>query len=79
MKPTLFERLRTAVLLAVGIFVIMYETVVSGTDRPALLIVGLMLCGFPIVINLDKVMRGVIKVEPADPPPARESVKEESP
>lgn len=80
--PT-FTQFRTTLLLALGVFVILWETVVQNTDRPYVLIVGLMLCGFPYVLNLDKLLRGFIPapisgiqpVPPPDvpPPPVKEA------
>lgn len=69
--PT-FAVVRTSILLAVGVFGIVWEVVVNDTDRPALLVGLLMLCGFPLVMNVDKLIKSVptqaaIAVVPAIP------------
>lgn len=72
MKVPSYTRVRTAVLFVVGVGGIIWETVHENTDRPALLILFLMLCGFPLVLNLDNLIRvepPKLATSPVQPPP----------
>ena len=62
LKSPTFERARTVVLLCVGLFILIWNAM-FGNQSMATYVVGLMLCGFPIVLNLDNLIR------PAPPPP----------
>lgn len=71
--PT-YVQWRTGIMFFVGICGIIWQTVVQDTDRPALLVLFLMLCGFPLVINLDSVLRSALPlVVTKVPPPSTEA------
>lgn len=56
LKSLTFERLRTVILLCVGLFILVWNAI-FGNQNMATYVVGLMLCGFPIVLNLDNLIR----------------------
>ena len=76
LKSPTFERLRTVILLCVGLFILIWNAI-FGNQNMATYVVGLMLCGFPMVLNLDNLIR------PNQPPPLAappvEPVKEVAP
>jgi hypothetical protein len=58
-------------MFAVGIGGIVYEARFHWNDvSPALLVLFLMLCGFPLVINLDSVLRAALPLAVAPTKPA---------
>lgn len=64
-----FASVRTSVLLIVGIGLLIWNAV-FGTQNAATFVVGLMLCGFPLVLNLDNLIRASpVPVVPAPPVP----------
>ena len=74
MKMPTYVQWRTGIMFTVGIGGIIYETLFHQNDvSPALLVLFLMLCGFPLVINLDTIMRAAmpLAVAPAPPPDPR--------
>lgn len=54
-----FAQIRTVILFVVGVGGVVYELVVTGTDRPALLVLLGMFAGLPLVLNVDKMIQGV--------------------
>ena len=68
LKSPTFERMRTVVLLFVGLFILVWNAI-FGNQNMATYVVGLMLCGFPIVLNLDNLIRPTNVVRPPLPPP----------
>ena len=79
MKLPTFEQIRTVVLLGVGIFIVLWETIVNEGARPAILVTGIMFCGFPVVLSLDKILKGAafsiaVPQPPAVPPSVPTSV-----
>lgn len=62
LKSPSFERVRAVVLLCVGLFILIWNAL-FGNQNMATYVVGLMLCGFPLVLNLDNLIR------PTQPPP----------
>lgn len=57
MKVPTYNQIRSVVLFVVGVGGVIYELVVTGTDRPALLVLLGMFAGLPLVINVDKIMQ----------------------
>jgi hypothetical protein len=67
--------MRTIILLCVGLFILVWNAL-FGNQNWATYGVGLMLCGFPMVINLDNVLRSA-PPKPLAPPessPVKETV-----
>lgn len=62
MKVPTYARVRTVILFIVGVGGVVYELVVTGTDRPALLVLLGMFAGLPLVINVDKLMQQPQKI-----------------
>lgn len=54
--PT-YARIRSIILFIVGVGGVIYELVVTGTDRPALLVLLGMFAGLPLVFNVDKLIQ----------------------
>ena len=65
MKPPTFIQVRATVLFGTGVAGIIYETVVSQTDRPTLLILFSALVGVPLFLKADEKTTPVQK--PAEP------------
>jgi hypothetical protein len=67
-ESKMFAGIRSAILFVAGVSGIGYETIIGKTDRPVLLVVFLILCGFPLVFNLDKILQGAVSIAPTAPP-----------
>ena len=73
-----FAKVRTAILLGVGIFLVVWNAILGDQNTPTF-VVGLMFCGFPVVLNVDQAIRAQSllrrPVPPAspDPDPVRET------
>lgn len=57
MKLPTYARIRSVILFVVGVGGVVYELVVTGTDRPALLVLLGMFAGLPVMFNVDKLIQ----------------------